>query len=137
AWLTTWNTSADLTTDDGKSKLLDNLMDQHNCTFSEWLFPWEDDCPDDDGALWVAVVPANVGGRARAGKNTCYAGWAQAGKAPAAHEIGHLLCLQHVNQWCGTGEHPDPSTSCVPFEGKGYASLPIDGLIVHVIFDPW
>ena len=137
AWLTTWNTGADLTTDDGKSTLLGHLMDQHNCTFSEWLFPWEDDCPDDDGALWVAVVPDNVGGRARSGKNTCYAGWAQAGKEPAAHEIGHLLCLQHVNQWCGTGEHPDPSTSCVPLQGKGYASLPIDGFILHVVFDPW
>jgi hypothetical protein len=135
AWLATWNTGEDLTTDDGKAALLSHLLDQHNCTFSEWLFPWEDDCPDDDGAYWVAVIAASVGGRTRTGERT---GWASSfafDRVTAAHEIGHMLCLRHVNQGCA-GSNPAKSNTCGG-GSKGYDSLPFGGQVQDVAFDPY
>lgn len=113
AWLDVWATGQDVSTKDGKQKLLDHLNDAHNCTFSEWLFPWEDDCPDDDGALWIGVVPGNVGGKAKTGGNTSWAASALTGdRISAAHETGHMLCFCHVNQGC-SGNNPDNRTSAV------------------------
>ncbi len=136
AWLTEWNTGQDLATEDGKHTFLGHLSDQHNCTFSEWLFPWEDDCPDDDGALWVAVVYGNVGGRARTGENTAWAASATFDRIAAGHELGHLRCLRHVNQGCN-GDNPDESNTCGFLKGKGYDTLPAEGAVAEVAFDPY
>jgi hypothetical protein len=135
AWMPTWNTGQDLSTEDGKHTLLGHLSDQHNCTFSEWLFPWEDDCPDDDGAFWVGVIAKNVGGRARTGENTAWAASFGFDRVAAGHEIGHLLCLRHVNQGCN-GNNPDESNSCGG-GSKGFDSLPLAGQVVDVAFDPY
>jgi len=147
AWLQTWTTSVtDLTSDDGRQTLLDHLHDQHNCTLSEWVFPWEDDCPDDDGARWIGVVPADVGGKAKTGKNTVVVSMADAdsigvasapvatGGLAAAHELGHTLCLCHVNRGCN-GTNPATSSMCGSF-GSAFDALPFDGRIVDVPFDP-
>jgi hypothetical protein len=135
AWMPTWSTGEDLSTQDGKHNLLGHLSDQHNCTFSEWLFPWEDDCPDDDGAFWVGVIAKAVGGRAKTGENTAFACAFAFGRTDAAHELGHLLCLRHVNQGCN-GENPDESNSCTGGP-KGYDVLPFDGQVLDVPFDPY
>ena len=108
SWLDVWNTGQDLTNLEGKEKLLDHLTDAHNCADSEFLFPWEDDCPDDDGALWLGVVPGIGGGIAGLGTNTGWAGSVtdRGRRVSPGHEIGHMLCLRHVNQGCN-GTNPD------------------------------
>lgn len=55
--LRTWHTGQDIDSVDVVETLLDHIDDQHYCKFSEWLFPWEDDCPDNDGAVWVGILP--------------------------------------------------------------------------------
>jgi hypothetical protein len=99
SWLDVWNTDQDLTTRNGKSNLLDHLLDAHNCADSEWLFQWEDDCPDDDGALWLGVVPGISGGITRTGANTGWAGavTTRSRRVSGGHQIAHVLCLCHVN----------------------------------------
>jgi hypothetical protein len=136
AWLSQWNTSVtNLSTSKGKQTLLDHLHDQHNCTASEWLFPWEDDCPEGDGAYWLGVVSDNIGGKAKTGDNTAVVASVDFdGQGDsAAHELGHNLCLAHVNQGCD-GTIPDESNLCGS-PGKGYASLPLNGAITEVPFD--
>jgi hypothetical protein len=135
AWLAQWSTGQDLATKDGKQALLEHLSDQHNCTFSEWAFPWEDDCPDDDGAWWIGVVAKSVGGRARTGGNSGWSAWFKDDRTGCAHEIGHLLCLCHVNQGCN-GTNPDVSNTCDGSD-KRYDSLPSGGQVLDVAFDPY
>ena len=137
SWLDTWNTGQDLTTREGKDNLLDHLTDAHNCADSEWLFPWEDDCPDDDGALWLGVVPGIGGGIASMGKNTAWAGSVsdRSRRVSGGHEIGHMLCLRHVNQGCD-GTNPAKDESCDGGD-DGFDELPAGGLVLHVAFDPY
>lgn len=123
ARMPTWHTSYDPTTSDGKQTVLDHLDDQHDCTLSEAIFPWEDDCPPGDGAIWVGILPSTGGGLAQShrvfapGRNTLVA---QADRIVVAHEIGHTQKLNHVNPGvsCGSGG-PDGD----------YDSLPAGGMI--------
>jgi hypothetical protein len=46
--------------------LLGHIGDHHYCTFSEWVFTWDEDCPDEDGAVCVTILPrSNWGGKAQ------------------------------------------------------------------------
>ena len=56
------------------------------------------------------------------------------GQIVAAHELGHLLGLMHVNRGCN-GNNPSKSTSCGG--GKGYDTLPFGGQVMEVPFDPF
>jgi hypothetical protein len=141
ARMPTWHTSGDPTTSDGKQMVLDHLDDQHDCTLSEAIFPWEDDCPPSDGAIWVGVLPVAAGGLAQShrvfapGRNTLVA---QADRITIAHEIGHTQKLNHVNPGvsCGAGG-PDgdydflPGGGSIPsadvFDPSGGVSLPVPG----------
>ena len=134
ARVATWHTSLDIDSEDGVSDLLGNIDDQHDCTFSEWLLPWGDDCPDDDGAVWVGILPrpgspAGLAQGYRAfdvSRNTVIVGPQQ---ETIAHELGHTLKLNHVN--------PDINCGIPPDADRSFDTLPNGGLIrIGDAFDP-
>lgn len=122
ARLATWHTSADVTTSDGKATLIDHLDDQHDCTTSEALFPWEEDCPDDDGAIWLGLFRPGGGGRAQGhrwwniSRNTMVA---ELDRIVVAHELGHTQKINHVNAGLG----------CPTLPKGDYDPLPLGGMI--------
>lgn len=132
ARLATWHTGQNLATEAGVHTLLGHIDDQHDCTLSEALFPWEDDCPDDDGAIWIAVIPINAplyGGMSEpaslfdAGRNTVVV--PSQDKVTAAHELGHTLKLNHVN----VGYFPE--------DQRTFDHLPNGGAVLNDdVFDP-
>jgi hypothetical protein len=135
ARVATWHTSLDIDSDDGIYDLLDHIDDQHDCTFSEWLLPWGDDCPDDDGAVWVGILPrpGSPAGLAQGyqgvniSRNTVIVGPAQ---ETIAHELGHTLKLNHVNPDVNCGVEPDGDGS--------FDTLPDGGSIrIGDGFDPF
>jgi hypothetical protein len=134
AWLAEWNTTVqNLDTKDGRHELLGHLDDQHDCTTSEWLFPWEEDCPDDDGAVWVGLSNEITGGSAESyqafdvSRNTLVA---KRDRLIVAHELGHTLKLNHVNPAMHCGSPPDPDDD--------FDTLPDDGRVQERdIFDPF
>jgi hypothetical protein len=135
ARVATWHTSVDIDTSDGIHDLLGHIDDQHDCTFSEWLFPWEDECPDDDGAVWVGILPrsGNPAGSAQGyqftniNRNTVIVGPSQ---DVIAHELGHTLKLNHVNPQLNCGMAPD--------EDGAFDTLPDGGAIrFGDAFDPF
>jgi len=125
-----WHTGQDLNTENGVETLLGHIDDQHDCTFSEWLFLWEEDCPDDDGAVWVAIVNGPLwGGKAQGfdfftvSRNTVVV--PAVDRITFAHELGHTCSLNHVNQ----GVFPEDS--------KTFDELPDGGAIRRGnAFDP-
>jgi hypothetical protein len=125
-----WHTGEDLTTREGTHNLMEHIDDQHDCSLSEWLFPWEDECPDDDGAVWVAITPLQEwGGVAQAwrpfdtSRNTAVT---PPTRLVAAHELGHTLGLRHVNVGGGFDE------------GTTFDVLPNGGAIrTEDAFDPF
>jgi hypothetical protein len=134
ARLATWHTSLDIGSRDDVSTLLGHIDDQHDCTFSEWLLPWEDDCPDADGAIWLGILPrqGDPAGLAQGyrpfdtSRDT-----AIVDRTPTiiAHELGHTLELSHVN----------PNVTCgSPFDDDGdFDTLPEGGAIRRGdAFDP-
>jgi hypothetical protein len=130
ARIPTWHTGEDLTTRDGVHALLEHIDDQHDCTLSEALFFWEEDCPDDDGAVWVAVTPRSLWGGMAQGwrlfdtsRNTAVV---PPDREVAAHELGHTLKLNHVNVGGGFDE------------GEEFDTLPNGGAIrAEDAFDPF
>jgi hypothetical protein len=125
-----WNTSLDVNDRDDRSELLTHLHDQHNCSFFEWLGFDDDECPDDDGAAWIGLLPRDVGGATRDMSwptythNTCVAGIR---RTTIAHELGHTLALNHVN----------PNLGCPTKPEDPYDLLPNNGLITaRDTFDP-
>ncbi|MEP6691045.1 MAG: hypothetical protein ABJD07_07800 [Gemmatimonadaceae bacterium] len=134
ARLATWNTSIDITDRDGVEHLLGQIDDQHNCTLSERIPFFDDDCPDDDGAVWIGVVLATGGPvqgiatRAQihsASRNTCIS---DPSKLVVAHELGHTLKLNHVNpsQNCGYAQDADDDFDSLPNDGLVDANDPFD-----------
>jgi hypothetical protein len=135
AWLRTWWDSSAWPED--RSGLMHHLDDQHNCSLWESLWPWSDPCPSPDGAKWLGFYPDPVGDgwgiTSSSSRNTAVVGL---DKRAAAHEIGHTLCLQHVNMGCGS-VWPDPSYRCdSDFGRKAFDVLPNAGLLDDVPFDP-
>jgi hypothetical protein len=137
-----WNTSSDIFTRDGRHELLGHLDDQHDCTFSEWLFPWEEECPDDDGAVWVGVLPNAASGGVAQGyhpfnesRDTLIT---STDRLTAAHEMGHTLKLNHVDAGviCGTPHDEDDSFDTLPDSGAIRRGDPFDphtGKVVEVL----
>jgi hypothetical protein len=119
ARLATWHTGQNLSTRDGTSTLLGHIDDQHDCTFSESIFPWEDECPDDDGAVWIAVTPrSEYGGMAEpwqpfdTSRNTVVT---PPEHVVAAHELAHTRKLNHVN----VGSFPEDQRTFDPMPDGG------------------
>lgn len=121
ARLATWHTSANVATKDGLSTLLSHLDDQHDCTLSEALFPWEDECPDADGAVWIGLFGGGSGGLAQGyrpfgtSRNTAVAPLYD--RTTIAHELGHTLKLNHVNPNQHCGIEPDGDFDTLPNGG--------------------
>ncbi|WP_207481760.1 IPT/TIG domain-containing protein [Arenibaculum pallidiluteum] len=124
AWLPTWTTGVDLGSWDGRFELLDQLDDQHDCSPSEWLFPWEDECPDDDDAVWIGLTPLiPLKGAAQGlkvfgtSRNTVIA---DDTSDTIAHELGHTLKCNHVNPnvQCGIAPDKDGSFDSLPDDGR-------------------
>jgi hypothetical protein len=138
ARMATWHTSVDIDTKEGISDLLDHLDDQHDCTVSEEIFPWEDECPDRDYAVWVGVlgrILGGPGGMAQAyhpfnsSRNTVIVSPV---REMVAHELGHALRLNHVNVGCN-GYMPEGDFDTLPDGGKirsGDACDPATGNVV-------
>jgi hypothetical protein len=128
-----WNTSRDWDTRDGIVDLLDDLDDQHDCTLSEAIFPWEDDCPDADGAVWAGVASRSIWGGMAQGYRVFGTSRNTAVFSPdrlvAAHELGHTLALNHVDPHLPTAN---------PFEeDSSFDTLPNNGMIAQGdAFDP-
>ncbi|UBV20987.1 hypothetical protein H8Z59_27970 [Mycolicibacterium fortuitum] len=128
----TWHTGQNLATKAGVSTLLGHIDDQHDCTLSEALLPWEDECPDDDGAIWIAVTPVNqplFAGMTEpwslfdASRNTVVV--PAQDRVIAAHELGHTLKLNHVN----VGSFPE--------DQRTFDDLPEGGAVRNEdVFDP-
>lgn len=143
ARVATWHTSVDIKTDDGMSTLLGHINDQHDCAFSEWLFPWEEECPNDDGAVWLGILPSegNPAGITQSAdwlqfidRNTAIVSPSQ---MVIAHELGHTLSLKHVRTRFNCGSLPAEQSS-LPWLGGGLDPLPNDGEIrIGDAFDPF
>ncbi|MGH9889234.1 MAG: hypothetical protein ACREBE_27115, partial [bacterium] len=122
-----WNSSVDTSDLDGMKELLGHIDDQHNCTLLERLSFFDDDCPDDDGAVWAGIM-VNTGGPISGlatsfrtfstSRNTCIA---ELTRVTVAHELGHTLALNHVN--------PDVNCGLMPDEHADFDSLPDGGAI--------
>jgi hypothetical protein len=107
---------------DGLSTLLGHLDDQHDCSPSEWLLPWEDECPDADGAVWLGILPGSGWGGMAQGyrsfdtsRNTAVA---LMNPENIAHELGHTLSLNHVNPNVTCGRAPEGSFDTLPDGGS-------------------
>ena len=138
AWLSVWNTTHDLGTKDGFNALRDNLHDEHTC--NDWESFWSTfdlaDCPSDDGAYWVGVLPDDpnlyANGVAEVGRGTCIARLHSVAQGPsftrgtAGHELMHCLGYHHVNRGCGNNV-PDGD----------FDSHPDNGDVTDVPFDPF
>lgn len=122
ARIATWHTSVDIHTRDGIDTLLSHIDDQHDCTFSEWLFPWEDECPDDDGAIWLGILPrqGDPAGLTQGyqpfdvSRNTAIV---SPFRDTIVHELGHTLKLNHVNPQLGCGSYPEGDYDTLPNGG--------------------
>ncbi len=129
ARVATWHTGENLNTRDGIETLLGHIDDQHDCTASEQVFPWEDECPDGDGAVWVAITPySGWGGQAQGhrwfgtSRNTAVV---PPEREAIAHELGHTLKLNHVN------------VGAFPEDQKVFDTLPDGGGVrAEDAFDP-
>lgn len=137
ARIATWHTSADVSTMDGIGELLGHLEDQHDCTIFEALFPWGDECPDDDDEVWVGLVNG-AGGRASFGwlgdRNTAVA--SSLDRVNVAHELGHTLSLNHVNPAAIPAYTPPGSHDTLPNDGAirpGDAFDPSEGKTLQVL----
>lgn len=136
-----FNTTRDITTNNGLRGLLGDLDDEHNCSFLETLletFTNLDVCGDED-AIWVGLTtPFNRGWAFRPGNTAMSAEYERVdGPATAncnnadflrlktGHEIGHNLSLRHVNRTC----------SGAP--GGPFYNHPNNGQLVDVPFDPF
>lgn len=136
AWMPMWHTGEDLKTRDGISNLMEHIDDQHDCTTSEALFFWEDSCPSDDGAVWLAVTPrTDWGGMAQGhrwfntSRNTAVV---PPSRITAAHELGHTRKLNHIN--VGSG-FEDDEFDALPNGGAIRAQDAIDPSSVNMLMD--
>lgn len=106
--------------------LLDQVDELHNCDWWESLTEWlGSDCPDDDGAIWVAVTTAVSGGLAQRPGNCMTAGTVFV--STMAHEMSHNLDQRHLTSTCTGGGTPE--------NADDGASWPNAGQIADVPFD--
>ncbi|WP_377155060.1 hypothetical protein ACFJIX_23330 [Roseateles sp. UC29_93] len=137
ARMPTWHTGEDLSTREGTANLMEHIDDQHDCTLSEALFPWEDSCPDDDGAVWAAVTPrSDWGGISQglrwfnASRNTVVV---PPDRVVAAHELAHTLKLNHVD--VGGGFDDDEEFDTLPNGGGIRGEEALDPSTVKMLMD--
>ncbi|HEY4090988.1 MAG TPA: hypothetical protein VGN46_05690 [Luteibacter sp.] len=83
----------------GKQAFIDQVDDEHNCSFLESFMPFMD-CPDDDGAYWAFITGAatSIGGLASDIPGNCLL--SDQTTVIFAHEMAHCLNQRHVNT-CG------------------------------------
>ena len=87
-----------------RDNLLNDFDDRHNCSWWEALWEWlGEDCPDDDGAIWILIPGVFFRGRAfDIPSNVCFT---PPNDGPyAAHEIAHCLNQAHVSVNCANGQ---------------------------------
>jgi len=137
ARIATAHTTRDIDTSDGVAELLSDIDDAHDCTLSEWVLPWEDDCPDDDKAVWVGVLPRNNWGGKTQGfemwgpsRNTCIV---PLDRTVIAHELGHSLGLHHANTSLTCGGDPAGPYDSLTDGGAIRPGDPIDPATGQVI----
>jgi hypothetical protein len=127
----TWHTGQNINTREGLTALLGHIDDQHDCTLSEALFPWEDECPDDDGAVWLAITAiTGWGGLTEpwqafdTSRNTVVT---STDRLITVHELGHTLELKHVR----VGIHPEDQVDFDDTLPDGGAIRAEDAFDVH------
>lgn len=98
----------------------------------------EEECPDDDEAVWIGLVNG-AGGAANidwftANRNTAVA--SNTDRINVAHELGHTLSLNHVNPAAIPAWAPDGDYDSLPDDGAirpGDAFDPSEGKTVQVL----
>lgn len=115
------------TANSDRDDLLDDFDDRHNCSWWEALWEWlGEDCPDDDGAIWVLIPGVFFRGRAYdIPSNVCFT---PPSNGPyAAHELAHCLNQTHVSVACANGQ--------TATGGDAPGSFPNNAQLVDVPFD--
>ena len=126
------------TDDNGRNNLLEAFDDLHNCSTWEALFEWlGEDCPDDDGTIWVLIPGVFYQGRAfDIPTNVCFT---PPSDGPyAAHELAHCFSQRHISLLCAnnlTAPGGDPPSAWpnnarlvdVPFDVTRNIALTLTG----------
>ena len=110
-----------------RDDLIEEFDDRHNCSWWEALWEWlGEDCPDDDGAIWVLIPGVFFRGRAYdIPSNVCFT---PPSDGPyAAHELAHCLDQTHVGLMCANGQQAQG--------GDAASAWPNNASLVDVPFD--